>query len=340
MIDIAKNAQTESLNYFFPKLIKIESYQPNTEPNIKQIKFAAKVLNDAKQPLVLIGHGVIISQAEKESLKLIEKADIPAASTMLGLSALPSDHRLNMGMIGMHGNCGPNILTNQADVILALGMRFDDRVTGRLSDYARKAKIIHIDIDPAELNKNVQSYVPVVADVKKALLAILPHIENKDHLNWINQFKKHNAIEYQKVIEKEIYPKVGEITMGEVVNLLSQKTKGKSIILADVGQHQMITARYYKFNHQRGFITSGGLGTMGFALPAAVGAKIASPNDEIIAIIGDGGFQMNIQELATISENNIAVKIIIITLYLKTTKNSSIKSISSLTSLLCIFSSI
>ena len=312
LIDITKNAQTDSMHFSYKKTPYISGYQPNTIPNVKQIETAADLLNKAKRPFIFAGHGILIAKAENEIAKLAEKAGIPVAQTLHGLSVMPSDHPLYVGMLGMHGNYGPNVLTNQADVILAVGMRFDDRVTGRLSDYAKQAKIIHIDIDPAELNKNVPAYVPIVADAKTALVELLPKIKKNSHPEWMKEFKKFAKEEFNKVKNLEMHPKTGELTMAEVVNLLSEKTKGEAVVVADVGQHQMIAARYYQPQKPDSYITSGGLGTMGFALPAAIGVKVASPKREVIAIIGDGSFQMNIQELATLAQEGIPVKVIIL----------------------------
>jgi len=312
LIDITKNAQLETLNFVYKKAPKITGYQPNTIPNNKQIEVAANILNKAKKPYALIGHGILISKAEKELIKFAEKTGIPVASTLHGLSAMPTDHPLNVGMLGMHGNYGTNVLTNQADVILAVGMRFDDRVTGKLSEYAKNAKVIHIDIDPAELNKNVSATVPIVADAKEALKALIPHVKKNSHEKWVKEFRNYDKEEYEKVKKHEINPKKGEISMAEVVNMLSEKTKGKAVIVSDVGQHQMVAARYSKFAQTDSYISSGGLGTMGFALPAAYGAKMGKPNREVIAIIGDGSFQMTIQELATVAQEQVPVKIIIL----------------------------
>ncbi len=312
VIDITKNAQIELMDNYHPKNIFIESYQPNYRPNIKQIKIAADILNEAKKPFIFVGHGVIIAKAQNETRKLAEKANVPIASTLLGLSAINSSHPLNMGMLGMHGHCGPNILTNQADVILALGMRFDDRITSVVTEYAKKAKIIHIDIDPAELNKIIKVHVPIVADVKQALLALLPLIKKANHADWISEFENHKKNEYKELIKKEVYPRQGKIRMGEAMRMLSEKTKGKALVVADVGQHQMMAARYYQTEKIGAYSTSGGLGTMGYALPAAIGTKVGAPNDQVVAVIGDGSFQMNIQELATIMQDKIPVKIVII----------------------------
>lgn len=312
LIDITKDAQFDLMNFSYKKAPRIEGYQPNTAPNIKQIETASELINNAKQPFMLIGHGVLIAKAEKEVIELSEKAEIPVGLTLHGLSALPFDHPNYVGMLGMHGNYGPNVLTNQADVILAVGMRFDDRVTGRLSDYAKQAKIIHIDIDPAELNKNVAAYVPIVADAKNALQALIAKVKKNSHPKWLKEFKAFEKEEYKKVKQNEMHPKIGKIKMAEVVNLLSEKTKGEAVVVADVGQHQMIAARYYQAKRTDSYLTSGGLGTMGFALPAAMGAKIAAPKRQVVAIIGDGSFQMNIQELATLAQDNIPVKVIIL----------------------------
>lgn len=312
LIDITKSAQIELMQYSHRGTPVMPSYQPTTQPNKRQIKTAAELINSAKKPFMFIGHGVLIAKAEQSVKKLAEKAGMPTASTLHGLSALPTDHPLNMGMLGMHGNYGPNLLTNKADVILAVGMRFDDRVTGRLSDYAKQAKIIHIDIDPAELNKNVPVTVPIVADAKSALEELIPLVKKNIHKDWIVAFKDYAVEEHTKVKEEEIHPKVGEITMAEVVNMIAEKTKGEAVIVADVGQHQMIAARYSKFAKPDSYITSGGLGTMGFALPAAIGAKVAKPDREVIVVVGDGSFQMNIQELATLAQEQIPVKIVLL----------------------------
>jgi acetolactate synthase-1/2/3 large subunit len=312
LIDITKSAQFETFDYLYKKVTKLQAYQPNLQPNMKQISLAADLLNIAKKPLMLVGHGILISKAEEEVMQFLEKTGIPVASTLQGLSAVPTSHPLYAGMLGMHGNYGANLLTNQADVILGVGLRFDDRVTGRVSDYAKHAKIIHIDIDPAELNKIIPAFIPIVADAKPALQALTKLVKKKKHTAWLQEFKRYEALEYEKVIKHETNPTKGQITMAEVVKLLSDKTKGTAVIVADVGQHQMVTARYYRFQKPHSFITSGGLGTMGFALPASVGAKVGAKDRDVIAISGDGGIQMNIQELATIAQEQIPVKIIIL----------------------------
>lgn len=316
VIDITKNAQFETFEFGNvteqSQATNLRGYQPNYKPHSKQVELAAEMINTAKKPFLLTGHGVIISNAERELLEFLEKTNIPAAATLLGLSAIPSNHPLYTGMLGMHGNYGPNVLTNHADLIIAIGMRFDDRVTGRLSDYATNAKIIHIDIDPAELNKNVRTYIPIVADAKAGLQVLIKLVKKNNHSAWLKQFAEYKKQEEEKVIKHEIHPEKGQITMAEVIHLLSEKTKGEAVIVADVGQNQMIAARYYSFKKPRSYITSGGLGTMGFALPAAFGAKVGAPDREVIGIAGDGGIQMNIQELATIAQEQTPVKIIIL----------------------------
>jgi len=313
VLDITKNAQMDLMEYKTAKITHIAGYQPTEKPHMKQIKLAAELLNKAKKPYMFVGHGILISQAQNEVMQLAEKIDMPTASTLLGLSAFPTTHKLYAGMLGMHGNYGSNVLTQEADVILAVGMRFDDRVTGRLSDYAKQAKIIHIDIDPAELNKNVKAEVPIVADAKSALTELIKLVKKAKHASWVEKFKEHDKIENEKVFKREAKPeKDGSLTMAHVVNALSDYTKGEAVIVADVGQHQMVAARNYAYRKPHSYITSGGLGTMGFALPAAIGAKMASPEREIIAIIGDGSFQMTIQELATIAQEKLPVKVIIL----------------------------
>lgn len=312
LVDITKSAQFDKFDFEYPAEISIPGLKSPTAVDEQQLKQAAELLNNAKNPFVLIGHGILISKAEKELLELVEKGDFAVGSTLHGLSAIPSGHRNLMGMLGMHGNYSTNKLTNQADVILAVGMRFDDRVTGRVSDYASNAKIIHIDIDRAELNKIIKAEVAVHADAKVALQKLMPLINKADHSEWINKFKELDKQENAEVSQQELYPSEGGITMAEVIRMISEITEGKAVIVADVGQHQMIAARYSKFAQTDSFITSGGLGTMGFALPASVGAKVASPDKEVIAIIGDGCFQMNIQELGTIAQEKLPVKIVIL----------------------------
>lgn len=311
VIDITKNAQMELMEFSYPKQTTVLGYKPTTKPHMKQIKLAADLINKAKKPYMLVGHGVMIAHAEEEVKSFVEKTGIPVASTLHGLSTFSVDHPLYVGMLGMHGNYGTNVLTNEADVIIAVGMRFDDRVTGNVMHYAKKAKIIHIDIDPAEVNKIVTAEVPIVADAKEALEALLPLVEKNTHTAWVKEFKTHDQKEYEKIIQHDLKDEA-QIKMAQVITMLSEKTKGQAVIVADVGQHQMVAARYYKFAKSHSYVSSGGLGTMGFALPAAMGAKVATPEREVIAIIGDGSFQMNIQELATIAQEGIPIKIIIL----------------------------
>ena len=313
LIDITKDAQFEILEKFeYSKCKQIRSYVSVPLINEKSLTSAANLINKAQKPFIVWGQGVILGNAENEFLNFINKSGIPAAWTILGLSAISTDHPLNVGMLGMHGNYGPNKLTNECDLLIAIGMRFDDRVTGDLKTYAKQAKVIHFEIDPAEINKNVKVDIPVLGNVKKTLKKILPLIKKKSYKNWVSKFRKLNDIEFNKVIDKEYNKKDGGISMAEVIKSVNNNTNGESILVTDVGQHQMVACRYTKFNLSKSNITSGGLGTMGFALPAAFGAKIGDKKREVIAVIGDGGFQMTIQELGTIYQNNTAVKIIIL----------------------------
>ncbi|CAN5255357.1 biosynthetic-type acetolactate synthase large subunit [soil metagenome] len=312
LIDITKDAQFGTLDFKYKKCERLRSYIPVPKLSLGAVDAAAELINAAKKPLVLVGHGVLISKAQKELTAFLEKAGVPAAWTVLGLSALPTDHPLNMGMLGMHGNYGPNIKTNECDLLIAIGMRFDDRVTGDLTKYAKQAKIIHIEIDPAEIDKNVKADVAINADARETLIALLPRVKVNQHTEWINEFKKCDEIETEKVTRHELYPTAGGLKMGEVVRNISELTKGEAIVVTDVGQHQMITSRYYNFKATRSNVTSGGLGTMGFALPAAYGAQVAQPDRTVVAIIGDGGIQMTIQELGTIFQYKIPVKIVIL----------------------------
>jgi acetolactate synthase I/II/III large subunit len=312
LLDITKDAQFGELEFEYKKCKKIRSYVPETPVDPFKVKEAADLINAAKKPMILCGQGVIISRAEDELRVLAEKSGIPVAWTLLGLSAFPTAHPLNVGMLGMHGNYGPNLLTNEADLIIAIGMRFDDRVTSKVSSYAVKAKIIHFEIDPSEVNKIVKTNVAVIGDAKKALQMLNPHIKPNEHNGWINEFKKCEKIEFEKVIEKDIHPTKPGLTMGEAVRIASEKTNHEAILVTDVGQQQMIAARYFQFTKSRSCVTSGGLGTMGYGLPASIGAQIAAPDRTIIAAIGDGGFQMTIQELGTIAQNKLPIKIMLL----------------------------
>lgn len=313
LIDITKNAQVQQFTYQgYKSCSHIRSYRPKPIVRKEYIQAAAELINKAERPFVLLGQGVILGEAEKEFKAFIEKGGIPTAATVLGLSALPTDHPLHVGMLGMHGNYGPNVLTNECDVLIAVGMRFDDRVTGRLDKYAKQAKVIHLDIDPAEIDKNVQAAVPVWGDCKETLPLLTSLIAKKEHPEWLNKFREMQAEEEQIVINPEMHPKSEVMTMGEVLDVLNELTKGDAVIVTDVGQHQMVTCRYAKFNKTRSNVTSGGLGTMGFALPAAIGAKFGAKNRPVVAIIGDGGFQMTLQELGTIMQFDVDVKIIIL----------------------------
>ncbi len=312
LLDITKNAQSGQLDYEYTPCEKIRSYHPYPSVNQTDIDDAAKVINSAKKPYILVGHGVLISGAEKEVIQLSEKANIPVASTLLGLSSFPPDHSNYVGFLGMHGNYAPNILTNECDVLIAIGMRFDDRVTGDVNKYAKQAKVIHIEIDPSEIDKTIKTEVSINADAKQALQLLIPKVEKASHGEWIAEFRKLEKIEYDKVVKRDLFPQRGEIKMGEVVRMLSEISNGEAIVVTDVGQHQMIASRYYKFKKPNHIVTSGGLGTMGFALPAAMGAQIGQQKEKVIAIAGDGGIQMTIQELGTIFQYQIPVKIVVL----------------------------
>ncbi len=312
LIDITKDAQFEELDFSYEKCTGVRSYKPVPKTNPEDLQKAADLINTAKKPLIVWGQGVILGKAEEEFKMVIEKAGIPSAWTILGASAIPTSHPLNVGMVGMHGNYAPNILTNDCDVLIAIGMRFDDRVTGNLNTYAKQAKIIHFEIDPAEVDKNVKTDVAVLGDAKESLLALLPLLNANSHTDWHQKFKDLYAIEYEKVIKKDLHPTKKGLTMGEVLKEINIHTKGDAAIVSDVGQHQMIACRYAEFNQTKSNITSGGLGTMGFALPAAIGAKMAAPDRDVIAVIGDGGYQMTIQELGTIFQTKVPVKIVVL----------------------------
>jgi len=306
LIDITKDAQFEEFDFKYEKCKGVRSYNPIPKLDITSVEAAAKLINSAKKPMIVWGQGVALGQAEAEFKAVVEKAGIPSAWTILGAGAIPTSHPLNIGMVGMHGNYAPNVLTNECDVLIAIGMRFDDRVTGNLATYAKQAKVIHFEIDPAEIDKNVKTDVAVLGD------ALLPLLEEKTHPEWHQKFKDLYAIEYEKVIKNDIHPTKEGLTMGEVLKEINSQTKGDAAIVTDVGQHQMIACRYANFNKTRSNITSGGLGTMGFGLPAAIGAKMAAPEREVISISGDGGYQMTIQELGTIFQQKVPVKIVVL----------------------------
>ena len=312
LIDITKDAQFEEFDFQYKKCTGVRSYVPVPKTDPSSISAAAALINSAKKPLIIWGQGIILSKAETELKALVEKAGIPAAWTIMGASALPTSHPLNIGMVGMHGNYAPNVLTNDCDVLIAIGMRFDDRVTGKLDEYATQAKIVHLEIDPAEVDKNIKTDVAVLGDAKQSLLELLPQVNANSHNEWLQKFKDLYEIEYEKVIKNDLHPTKAGLTMGEVLKEINIQTKGEAAIVSDVGQHQMIACRYADFNITKSNITSGGLGTMGFALPAAIGAKMAAPDREVVAVIGDGGYQMTIQELGTIFQNKLPVKIVVL----------------------------
>ncbi len=312
LLDIAKDAQFQELDFEYKKCTKIRSYIPEFPVDLFKVKMAAELINTAKKPLLLFGQGVIIANAEDELKSFIEKTGIPAAWTLLGLSALPSDHPLNVGMLGMHGNYGPNIKTNEADLIIAVGMRFDDRVTGKVSTYAKKAKIIHLEVDPAEIDKIIKTDVAILGNAKKSLAMLIDNVSPNKHEAWLQEFRDCDKIENEKVISKDIYPEKAGLTMGEAVRIASEKTNHEAILVTDVGQQQMIASRYFKFKHSKSCVTSGGLGTMGYGVPAAVGAQLGAPDRTVVTFVGDGGFQMTLQELGTIVQNKLPVKIILL----------------------------
>jgi acetolactate synthase-1/2/3 large subunit len=312
LIDITKDAQFASFEYSYEPLKYIRSYKPVPHVDALQIQEAAHLINLSKKPLALVGQGVILGAAEKELLAFIDKTGIPAAWTLLGLSAMPTDHPLNIGMLGMHGNYGPNIKTNEADLIIAIGMRFDDRVTGDLKRYATKAQVIHLEIDPAEINKNVHADVPLLGSVKDSLPMLTEMVSKNSHEAWLAEFRACDRIEYERIIQKELNPDKPGLTMGEAVDKISSAFDDDAIMVTDVGQHQMMASRYFRFKQSRSVVTSGGLGTMGFGLPAAIGAKMGAPHRPVCLFVGDGGFQMTIQELGTIYQTEAAVKIVLL----------------------------
>ncbi|WP_299250779.1 biosynthetic-type acetolactate synthase large subunit [uncultured Lacinutrix sp.] len=312
LVDITKDAQFEEFDFKYEKCKGVRSYIPIPKLDQESVEAAAELINAAKKPMIVWGQGVSLGQAEDQFKAVVEKAGIPSAWTILGAGAIPTSHPLNIGMVGMHGNYAPNVLTNDCDVLIAIGMRFDDRVTGDLSRYAKQAKVIHFEIDPAEIDKNVKTEVAVLGDAKESLAALLPLLEEKTHPEWHQKFKDLYAVEYEKVIKDDLYPTKEGLTMAEVLKEINIQTKGDAAIVSDVGQHQMIACRYANFNKTRSNITSGGLGTMGFGLPAAIGAKMAAPEREVISISGDGGYQMTIQELGTIFQQKVPVKIVVL----------------------------
>lgn len=312
LIDITKDAQQTTMEYDYQVCEKIRSYHPYPELKKEPLEAAAKLINEAKKPYIIFGQGVLLSKAEDELKSFIEKSGIPAASTLLGLSAFSTKHPLYVGYTGMHGNYGPNVKTNECDVFIAIGMRFDDRVTGDITTYAAQAKVIHIELDPAEIDKNIKTEVAINGDAKQALLALMPLINENSHEEWLSEFHECDRLEMEKAIKNSIEPNTDKMTMAEVIHKLSEHTKGQSLVVTDVGQHQMMASRYYKFDKNKSHVTSGGLGTMGFCLPAAIGAKIGAPDREVIAIVGDGGFQMTLQELGLIMQYQVAVKILIL----------------------------
>ena len=312
LLDITKDAQFEKVDFEYQPFVSMRSYQPVPHADHVKLKQAAELIDQSKRPLVLFGQGVILSNAEEEFKTFIEKAGLPAAWTIMGLSALDSEHPLNVGMLGMHGNYAPNKLTNECDVLIAVGMRFDDRVTGDLNRYAKQAKVIHLEIDPAEIDKNVKTDVAILGDAKESLKQLTRIINPNSHFQWLKRFRTLEKEEYEVVINKELNPDSDQLSMGEVVHCINERSDGKSVIVTDVGQHQMVACRYARFRKSKSMITSGGLGTMGFCLPAAIGAKMGAPEKQVIAIVGDGGFQMTIQELGTIFQNDVPVKIVLL----------------------------
>ena len=312
LVDVSKDIQFKTIEYKFKKCTYVKSYVAIPEPKIEDIKEAAELINSAKKPLIIYGQGIILSSAEKQLKELIEKADIPAANTLLGISALETDHPNAVGMVGMHGNYAPNVLTNSCDVLIAIGMRFDDRITGDLTKYAKQAKIVHFEIDKSEFHKNVRADVAVLGDAKETLTTALTLIKENTHTEWKNEFAKLEAIEKKEIWDEILDPSDSDITMAEVARKVSELTNNEAVVVTDVGQHQMFASRYSKFKNTKSFISSGGLGTMGFGLPAAIGAKLGVPDKEVVCFSGDGGFQMTMQELGTIMEYGVKVKAIIL----------------------------
>jgi acetolactate synthase-1/2/3 large subunit len=314
VLDFTRTAQMELMSrpFEYAKCATLVSYHPRMVPKHDQVQAAAELINRARKPYLLAGHGIQLAKAEEELKAFVEKTGIPVATTLLGMSVIDADHPNYVGWLGMHGNYGPNVLTNECDVLIAVGMRFDDRVTGDLNQYAKQAKVVHIEIDPAEIDKNVKATAPVIGDAREVLRALLPLVDAREHTAWLDEFRKYDAVEHEKITVPTLNHPGEHIKMGEAVALLSEQTRGEAIVVTDVGQHQMIANRYYRFKRPNSVVTSGGAGTMGFALPAAFGAKVAAPDREVVAIIGDGGFQMTIQELGTIAQSGLPVKIVIL----------------------------
>ncbi len=312
LVDITKDAQFQELDYSYEKCESVRSYIPVPKLDLTKVDEAAELINNAERPYILFGQGVILGNAEAEFKTFIEKTGIPSAWTIMGLSALETDHPLNVGMLGMHGNYGPNLLTNECDILIAIGMRFDDRVTGNLTKYAKQAKVIHLEIDPAEIDKNVKTDVAVLGDCRESLSELIKRVEPKSHEAWLQRFRDCDKMEQEKVIQDELHPKSEILTMGEVIRIINDKTGGDAILVTDVGQHQMVACRYTKFTQSKSNITSGGLGTMGFGLPAGLGAALGAPDRTVVAVIGDGGLQMTIQEFATIYQTQAKVKVLLL----------------------------
>ena len=312
LVDITKNAQLQEVEFSYEKCSKVKSYQAAAPINEDLVQEAANLINASKKPFVVFGQGVILGNAEEELKQFINKTGAPAASTIMGLSALETNHLLNMGMLGMHGNYAPNVLTNECDLLIAIGMRFDDRVTGDLNQYAKQAQVIHLDIDPSEIDKNVKTDVALIGNCKESIALLTKLVTNRSHFAWVNQFHELMKKEQEEVIQKECFPTEKELSMGEVFEKINQLSEGNPVVVTDVGQHQMMACRYSQFKQSKSLITSGGLGTMGFCLPAAIGAKFGAPKREIIAVVGDGGFQMCIQELGTIYQSNVDIKILVL----------------------------
>ena len=312
VIDVTKDAMVTESDYSYKKCTHIRSYRPEVEIDEQKVNEAIELINNAKKPYILVGQGVTLANAEREFIEFVEKSGIPVAWTLLGAQNIPTAHPQNMGMLGMHGNYATNVLTNQCDVLIAIGMRFDDRVTGNVGKYAKQAKIIHLELDPAEINKIIKADVPVLGDCKKTLPMLTAKVQKKEYADWYQQFKNLHKEEVEKVIEHDMHPKTEKILMSEVIRVLNEKKSKNAVLVTDVGQHQMIAARYFNYDSDRCLVTSGGLGTMGFGLPAAMGAQLGAPDRQVIIIAGDGGFQMNIQELGTLMQNEIELKMLIL----------------------------